>query len=47
LKNFFTDRSSPTEIVYEAAEKTSPLYLDLVKSKVQTMNDAWKFCVKK
>ena len=40
-------RSSSNEIVYESKEKTSKLYLEIVKAKVQTMNDAWLFCVKK
>lgn len=42
-----TSRTSDSEVVYESKEKTSQLHMELVKDKVQTMHDAWMFCVKK
>ena len=41
LHNFTTD----TQIVFEAPEKTSHLYLEFVKTQPKTMTDAWKWAV--
>lgn len=40
-------RSNAHEVVYESPEKTSLLYMDLVKSKASTMKEVWSYCVQK
>ena len=43
LPKFTTD----SEMIFEAQEKTSPIYLDFVKTQPKTLTDAWKWAVRR
>ena len=40
-------RATDDELIFEAPEKSSELYYELVKSKIETMSDALKWAVAK
>ena len=43
----FFFRATDDELIFEAPEKSSELYYELVKSKIETMSDALTWAVKK
>ena len=43
LEKFTTDE----QMVFEAPEKTNPIYMELIKSQPKTLTDAWKWAVNK
>ena len=47
FSNFVFNRSNESEIVFESPEKSSKLYMELVKSRAETLADAMKWATQK